>query len=267
MKKINTRLLEILAKKPKMIIDLPEWMLNQATIIKIRAMKAVAMAEIAGRDSVASIIRACELYPISAIMPTIAYTGTEFGNWDVTFEKVQSFTKKMGKIGIKVFKPIIIGFPIYWWELCGRYLLHFQKAYGFYSPCAGCHLYFHTIRVPLAKKLNINLLIAGERELHNGRIKVNQTKTALDTYIEFLKKYDIELLLPLRHVSSGSDINSIIGEHWEEGKQQVECVLSKNYQEKDGSVLLNEEAIKRYFNEFALKTSEQFIQEHINPKS
>ncbi len=260
---MTKRLLEILSNKPEMVIDFPEWMLKQTTIQKIRNMKDVAIAEIAGRDSIAAIIRACEIRPIKAIIPTIAYTGTEYGNWDVTFEKVQLLRDKLTKNGLIIFDTILLGSPVFWWKLCGRYLSYFQKAYGFYSPCIGCHLYFHTIRIPLAKKLNINLLIAGERESHNGRIKVNQIKIALDVYIEFLRKYDIELLLPLRHMSSGADIISILSEQWDEGKQQVECVLSKNYQEIDGSVCLNEEAIKRFFNEFAFKISEEFIHEHL----
>jgi hypothetical protein len=263
MKKTNTRLLEILVNKPEMVKDFPEWMLNQATIKKIRSMKDVAIAEIAGRDSIAATIRACELRPIKAIIPTIAYTGTEFGNWIVTFEKVHVLRDKLIKKDIKIFDTILLGSPVFWWKLCGRYSSHFQKAYGFYSPCTGCHLYFHSIRVPLAKKLNIDLVIAGEREFHNGKIKVNQIKTALDAYMDFLRKYDIELFLPLRHVNSGSVISSIIGQQWEEGKQQLECVLSKNYQEIDGSVSLNEEAIKKFFYEFALERSEEFIREHL----
>ncbi|NWF75267.1 MAG: hypothetical protein HXY53_01600 [Nitrospirae bacterium] len=264
MKKISKRMLEILAKKPEMVIDFPEWMLNKTTISKVKEMKDVAIAEIAGRDSFAAVIKACEIRTIKAIIPTVAYTGSEYGNWDDTFKKIQTLKDKLFKNGIKVFNTILLGSPEYWWKLCGRYLLHFQKIYGFYTPCTGCHLYFHTIRVPLAKKLKINLLIAGERELHDNRIKVNQIKIALDTYIDFLKSYDIELLLPIRHVNSGTDITSIIGEQWEEGKQQLECVLSKNYQEIDGRVILNEYSIRRFFNDFALKTSEEFVREHLD---
>jgi hypothetical protein len=40
---------------------------------------------------------------------------------------------------------------------------------------------------------------------------------------------------------------------WDEGVQQLESVLSKNYQEINGSISFAEESVKRFFNEFALK--------------
>ena len=53
--------------------------------------------------------------------------------------------------------------PRFWWELCGRYTTHFIKKFGFFSPCVGCHFYIHTVRVPIAKLLQSNLVIGGER--------------------------------------------------------------------------------------------------------
>jgi hypothetical protein len=85
--------------------------------------------------------------------------------------------------------------------------------FGFFSPCVGCHLYFHAIRIPLAKKLNCSLVIAGEKESHNGKIKVNQIGAALDSYTLFSKQFGIELFLPLRAAKLGKDIETIIGQH------------------------------------------------------
>jgi hypothetical protein len=197
--------------------------------------------------------------PIEAIVPTIAYTGTEYGNWAFPFEKVKVLHDKLQSKDIKVFEPIIIGSPKFWWTLCGRYSAHLNKRFNFYSHCIGCHLYFHAIRIPIAKKLQINLVIGGERESHNGRIKINQIKVALDAYQDFLRKFNIELFLPLRYIKSGEEIENIIGDVWEEGGQQLECVLSKNYQEPDGRVLLNEESIRQFFDEFAFKKAEDII--------
>ena len=138
-------------------------------------------------------------------------------------------------------------------------MAHLFRKFVFFSPCVGCHLYFHAIRIPLAKKLNCNLVIGGERESHNGKIKVNQIGAALDAYILFLEQFGIELFLPLRAVKSGKDIETIIGQHWDEGEQQLECVLSKNYREADDSVIFDKESIVRYFDEFAFKTAEESI--------
>jgi len=89
----------------------------------------------------------------------------------------------------------------------------------------------------------------------------------LDVYVNFLNKFDIELFLPLRYVKSGKEIESIIGKHWDEGDHQLECVLSKNYQEMNGSVILNEEAIKRFFDEFALNKAEEIIKSFLGKES
>jgi len=267
MNTMDKRLLEILANKPELISEFPDWVLPGLTVKEIRNTENVAIAEIAGRDSFAAVIRACEMRPIKAIVPTIAYTGTEYGDWKVPFEKIEILKKKLQQNNIKIFESIVLGSTRFWWMLCGRYTTHLVKTFGFYSPCLGCHLYFHAIRIPLAKKLHSNLVIAGERESHDGKIKINQTVVALDAYTAFLKGFDIELFLPLRYVTSSKEIETTIGQQWDEGEQQLECVLSKNYQEIDGSVSFNEDAIQRFFDEFALKTTEKVIKGYLEKGS
>ncbi len=260
---IDKRLLEIFANKPALIVDFPDWMLPQSTVHEIRKTENVAIAEIAGRDSIAAAIRACEMRMIKAIVPTIAYTGTEYGNWVTPFETIKILRDKLQSNNVKVFEPIVIGSPKFWWTLCGRYAIHLSKRFNFYSHCVGCHLYFHAIRIPLAKILQVNLVIGGERELHDGKIKINQIKAALDAYQSFFSKFSVELFLPLRHIASGKEIESIIGLPWAEGQQQLECVLSKNYQESDNSVILNEDAVKRFLDEFALNKAGEVIKGYL----
>lgn len=263
MRNTDKRLLEVLADKPEILVEFPDWMLSHKNINEVRDTQNVAIAEIAGRDSIAAVIRACEIRLIQAVVPTIAYTGTEYGKWAIIFEKIKILKDRLQRNTIKVFDPVLLGSPRFWWTLCGRYVTHLSNKFGFYSHCIGCHLYLHAIRIPIAKKLNCNLVIGGERESHDERIKINQIGIALDAYKDFLKRFDIELFLPLRYVKSGMEIEAIIGQHWNEGEQQLECVLSKNYQEMDGSVSLNEDTIKRFFDEFALKTAEEFIKGYL----
>jgi hypothetical protein len=256
---MNKRIIEILSYKPDLLSDFPAWMLPKSTINKIRKTEHVAIGEIAGRDSIAAVIRVCELRPIKAIIPTIAFTGTEYGSWEVPFHNVNILKERLRDSSITTYDPIVLGSPQFWRKLCGRYTAHLFRKFGFFSPCVGCHLYLHAIRIPLAKKLNCNLVIGGERESHNGKIKVNQIGAALDAYTRFLKQFGIELFLPLRAVKSGKDIETIIGRHWDEGEQQLECVLSKNYREADDSVIFDEDSIIRYFDEFAFQNAEEFI--------
>jgi hypothetical protein len=263
MMKMNKRLLEILAGKPDLMINFPEWMLPHSIIKEIRATENVAIAEIAGRDSVAAVVRACELRPIMAIVPTLAYTATEYGNWETPLEKVTLLRKNLKQKKIRVFDLVILGSPKFWWMLCGRYSTHLSGQFTSYSHCVGCHLYFHTIRIPVSRILRIKVIIGGERESHDGRIKINQVKVALDAYQSFLKKFNIELFLPLRNIKSGKEIEAIVGKEWDEGDQQLSCVLSKNYVEADGTVSLHEEAIIKYLREFAFEKAEEGIKPYL----
>ena len=86
----------------------------------------------------------------------------------------------------------------------------------------------------------------------------------MDAYIDLLRRFGVELFLPLRHMVSGKDIEAIVGGQWGEGADQLECVLSKNYREEDDSVILDEKAIKRFFDEFALKNAEEIIKGYLN---
>ena len=263
MMKMNKGFLEILASKPDLMVDFPEWMLPHSIIKEIRASENVVIAEIAGRDSVAAVVRACELRPVTAIVTTLAYTGTEYGNWNTPLKKVGLLKNSLKRKNIKVFDPVILGSPKFWWVLCGRYSTHLTKRFGFFSHCVGCHLYLHAVRIPLAKKLQINTVIGGERELHDGKVKINQIKVALDAYQNFFNKFNLELFLPLRHIESGKEIESIIGMPWDEGQQQLKCVLSKNYRESDDSVILNENAIKKFLEEFALTKAEETLRAYL----
>jgi hypothetical protein len=263
MKDLSARLLSLLAGKPDLISEFPEWKLPEATVKQIRETQHVAIAEIAGRDSIAAVIRACDIRAIQAIIPTLAYTGTEYGNWNIPLLKIKSMKTLLKKKRIKVFDPVILGSPKFWWTLCGRYTTHLFHKYGFSSHCIGCHLYLHSIRIPLARKLQINLVIGGERESHDGRIKINQIRVALDAYQRFMNMFNIELFLPLRSIKSGMEIKSIVGSEWDEGDQQLACVLSKNYREMDDSVSFDENTIKQFLDEFALKKAEEIIQNYL----
>jgi len=108
---MDKRLLEILSHKPNLISDFPAWMLPESTINDIRRTENVAIGEIAGRDSVAAVIRACEEKSIQAIVPTIVYTGTEYGNWEVPFEKTGVLKHRLREKNIRVYDTIIMGSP------------------------------------------------------------------------------------------------------------------------------------------------------------
>jgi len=98
--------------------------------------------------------------------------------------------------------------PRFWWELCGRYTTHFIKKFGFFSHCVGCTFISILFAFRLQNYYKVILSLA-ERESHDGKSKVNQISISLNAYQYFLKKFDIELFLPLRHIKSGEEIEAI----------------------------------------------------------
>ena len=209
-----------MADKPDLIPGFPEWMLPEATVKKIIETPNVAIAEIAGRDSIAAVIEACEVRAIQGIVPTIAYTGTEYGDWKTPGEDRNTEGHLKGKKGY-AFQARYPGFTEILVDLMRKICYSPIQGIGFFSNCIGCHLYLHAIRIPLARKLHSSLIIGGERESHDGRIKINQIGVALDAYQGFMSRFNIELFLPLRHIKSGREIESIVGSDWGEGDRSL----------------------------------------------
>jgi hypothetical protein len=261
---MDARIFEIVRNKPELITTFPRWMLSEALEKELRDTDGLAIIEIAGRDSIAAAMEAASKRDFKAFLPTIAYTGTEFGDWETPFKKTDVLRKELSRKGFTVFDPLVVGAPRLWWRLCGRYTSDLFKAFGFYSPCVGCHLYLHALRIPLAKKLKCKVIIGGERESHEGKIKINQISVALDAYVSFAKTFGIELFLPLRKIAGNEDIETIIDRPWDEGAEQLECVLSKNYVGREGDVVYSESAIKRFFSEFAIKEAEDALKDFLS---
>lgn len=258
---MDSRLGDILRDKPELVSPVPEWMLPADTVEALQNADRPAIVEVAGRDSVAAAVRAVDELPIDAVVPTIVYAGTEFGDWKTPFEKAEILKKLLAEKapGVAVYDAVVLGAPGLWRALNGRYVSTLFGSYGFYTPCIGCHLYVHALRVPLAKTTGCNIVVAGERESHDGRVKLNQISAALDAYVDLLARFGVELVLPLRHVASGVEIEELVGGDWKEETGQLGCVLGGNYRDRSGGVSYDEGAVKRFLGEFAVPVAERAV--------
>jgi hypothetical protein len=262
---MEARFREILLDKPEIVSSFPAWMLADETRERLRAASRPAVVEIAGRDSVAAAVRAAAGRAHDLYLPTIAYTGTEYGDWRTPFEKVAFLAERLASSGAEaeVLPPVLLGAPDLWRTLCGRYIAELSRRYGFYTPCLGCHVYLHALRIPLARITGCRVVVAGERERHDGRVKVNQIAPALDAYVELAARFDVELALPLRYVSSGSEVEELVGADRPETGAQLSCVLSENYRDADGGVAYDAGAVSRYLDEFALPAAERAVKAYV----
>ena len=249
--------------KPECIINFPEWMLSQKQIIGFREMEGLAIVEMAGRDSVAAAIMGVEEHGFTDLLPTYVYTGTEYGKWESVLTAVDRLKQKLPK-KIRVHDLLVFGSPASWKTLNGRYSTRLIKKYGFFTPCIGCHLYLHSMRIPMAVLLGNKPIISGERESHDGRIKINQVSEALDAYMKLSGKFSIPLLMPLRQIKEGSQVEEIIGIEWEQDREQLECVLSGNYRDLEGNNAVKIEDAKILLDEFLVPCAEKIVKGYLD---
>jgi len=254
----ESQIREIFLNKPECIINFPEWMLSKDEINRYRKLERLAIVEMAGRDSVAAAIKGIEEYEFSDLLPTYVYTGTEFGNWQSVINAIERLKQKLPK-EIRVHDLLVFGSPGFWQALNGRYASDLMNKYGFYTPCIGCHLYLHTTRIPLAVLLGNRPIIAGERENHDGSIKINQISKALDSYEDLAGRLKISLLMPLRQRKDGSQIEKIIGSDWKQDKDQPGCVLSGNYRDPQGNNMIKKQDAVNLLDNFLVPCAEKII--------
>ena len=214
--------------------------------------KETVIGEFAGRDSVAAMMEALKRPDVNHILPVVTFAPTEYGSEkELEANHANMVDQVRERYGDeKNIYPLIYysALPL-WRMLNGRYVMALQEAFGFYTPCIGCHVYFHLARIPLAAKLG-KKMIAGERENHDGKIKVNQVDLCLDSYQRILKALGMDLLLPIRSLGSGEAVEKLIGWNWAAEEEQPACLFSGNYRDSKGEAIYDLEKMKRFLTEF-----------------
>lgn len=126
-----------------------------------------------------------------------------------------------------------------------------SRLYGFYTPCIGCHAYFHILRAFIALDIEALGIISGERVKHSGRFKINQSKDAVDTYRKILKEFGIKFYTPILNIDTEEELNKYLTFKWEEGKEQFKCLFTGSSTLKNMKYPKKlRQAISNYLNEF-----------------
>jgi len=194
-----------------------------------------ALVEVAGRDSIAAAMALAEKKEVRLLVPSLAFTGTEYGDTSALLHNVERLRRLAEPLGVEVAEPVVLGSPRWWRATVGRVNSVLSRAYGPWHICVGCHMYLHAIRAPLAWEAGIARQVGGERLGHGGKIKINQTRAAVEAYRSVLAEFGIELELPLLEIDDEEAIRSLAGD-WGEGEGQPGCVLSGNYRDMVGGI-------------------------------
>lgn len=216
------------------------------------APESAWVGEFSGRDSVAAIMVAFEEDACNHVLPVASFAGTEYGD---TRDLIENHSRLKAAVearygGVKTLGDLIFySDPFLWGLINGRYVAQLNRQFGFYSPCIGCHAYFHLIRLPFAKRLG-RVIISGERESHDGRVKLNQLPQVLDFLARVIEAEGVRLLQPIRSLKEGAAVEDLIGWDWKEGVNHPECTFSGNYKLADGSVKYDPAQLETYLQDY-----------------
>jgi hypothetical protein len=209
----------------------------------------LAIVEIAGRDSVAAAVMATREHGFRELVPTVAFTGTETGDREAPARAV-SILRSLVPADTEVHEPVALSDPALWSAMNSRPAAELKQRFGVtFSPCLACHLYLHLLRVPLSWSHSNAPVVSGERDTHDGRIKLSQTPQSIDASIRVLAYAGVPLLQPIRGLS-GAEVADLTRRAWEQEQGQLGCQLSGNYVNFDGSVTYDEDAYERYLTGF-----------------
>ncbi|HID61950.1 MAG TPA: hypothetical protein EYP49_04320 [Anaerolineae bacterium] len=252
---VETPAQDLLAEKPEIFIPFDDRRLDE-----LGHIPNLTIGEIAGRDSIAAILKSLEDDTVGAILPIAVYTGTEYGDWQSSHRNTaflrQAAQRRFGKL---VLDLAWMGSPPLWWALNGRFITAMVQRFGRYSPCLGCHFYLHAVRIPLAVRLGCTVVVGGDRERHDGTVKINQMAPVLDAYERFFRRFGLELRQPLRAVDDTTEIDAILGPAWPGQSPQPRCVLSGNYRALDDSAGWAESEVIEFIDGFAHPVLERII--------
>ncbi len=227
------------------------------------APKPVVLCDFAGRDSVAAAMAWMEHHPVGTLVPVGDLVPTRFGNWEVYESNWLSLRDQLSRRFPDVFlAPWFVLEDVDAWRLLnGRYINELIAAFGFFTPCLGCHLHFYMMRVVLSEVLGAEVLLSGEKELHrNGKRKANQTQEAVDGYSRFSEAHGVQQRFPIHKVTSEEEMGRLLGDGWQEGERQLPCVMSGNDQGLDGVLKMTPDQIRAYMDGFAVPLATHLVQ-------
>ena len=200
------------------------------------------IAELAGADSLAAIIKYLKENPTHKIIPT----------WVVTpYEKKENFiTVKSNYLALidylkeknyQIEDLVILNNDNELWDSL--------QNQTFFSPCIACHLYCHLLRIPLAKNYNAKIL-TGERKSHNGRIKVNQNDFVLNWFNDFFLNHNYIFERPLINIQNTDEITALLNSlpfDTEDKNNFIACSITskKNLKECDLDYKMIEEYLEK----------------------
>jgi hypothetical protein len=204
-----------------------------------------------------------EQHEVGTLLPVGDLVPTRFGDWEVYESNWRSMRDQVARrFPQVVVAPWFVMEDVDAWRfLNGRYINELIGAFGFFTPCLGCHLHFYMMRTVLAEVVGAEVLISGEKELHRGgKRKANQTVEAVESYARFSRTHGVEQRFPIHQNTSEEEMARLLGDGWQEGERQLPCVMSGNDRGLDGQLRMTRDQIRAYMEGFAVPLATRLVE-------
>ncbi|MCX5894873.1 MAG: hypothetical protein NTZ51_03440 [Proteobacteria bacterium] len=247
----------IIAQKPDII---PEHMLSDEYIDELRKIDRLAVLEITGTANMSALYTALKDISFEAVLPTISYSGTEYGEWKYIFNGLQAFKKVVEKnLNIFVFAPVLLGAPQFWWALNGRYIKELMNRYMGFTPCLGCRLYAYALRIPLCKRLDISVILSGIAKNGEETANVHETDSVIHYCKNLLSSFGIQLICRTIDYNELDKFTELMnGTHDKMQGACFNCILKDNFKNLDGDYS-NSTDMNQYFEQFAIPAAAKIL--------
>ena len=187
--------IKTVAEKPDTFVQSQKSILPSEQIEILKKIPRLAMGEIRGVESMGAVYAALDRKTVDAFLPTVVYTGTEYGEWKTFLKHLNTLKKKIEKTyQIYCLEPVFIGAPEFWGALNGRFMHELLKRFKFYSPCLGCRIYCYAVRIPLCKQLNCSVIISGGTPEDSTPVAINASQEVMYYCNTLLSNFGINLM-------------------------------------------------------------------------
>lgn len=222
------------------------------------ADRSLVVLEVAGRDSIAAAILLGKSNGSMLFLPTVAPAPTELGDVDVAIEQARLVLRSQ-LVPQALLPWLVVRDYRLWRVLNGRYIPTLIESFGLYSPCIGCHVYVHALRIVVARVVGARTVVSGERLSHDGHEKINQTEVSMAAHRRLFESSGVELVTPLLNVRETRAVAEALGSGTEYAKgSELKCVFSSAIRDaRNASALIDR--LEAYYDVFALPAAMAYL--------
>jgi len=242
-------IVRILAEKPDMMTDFPEYVLSARHLEEMAHIPEIALCDITMSNDVAAVTRMLAVDRPDAVMPVVVYGGTERARWS-EFDNVVSALKKATGRFLHMLPPVVLGAPMFRSALCAYAATGLQTHVRCALTCAACLFYRIAVCIPLCKQIGINRIYAAGHATCCKPVAEHLYGHGLAKYLTILPGgYGIFLNAPPATQSGGAPPGLDLKLH---GMPVFDCFAGVAEVVQESSIAISGSILQRYFETFAI---------------